>query len=377
MKIGIITYESLHCNFTNYGTVLQAWALNKAITKYCNDIVDEVVLVDYCAQTMADKDPLNPFEKMWDRDNSIRKEAALMLPAIRANFEKIYKFYHTKFNITSKEYHHDNIDECSVNEDIDGYIVGSDSIWDIDEFGVDDAFWANAPSMQKKSIAYAPSFQDSLVGFNEESWRNAKSMIRENFRAVSLRDKYAVDVLKEQTHIEYPLVLDPTLLLETGDYLEVEEQHIVQEEPYLLFYSRRFNQEMDNTVRKIAKERNLKVVEISIRASNATKSTMRYDAGVEEFLSLVKNAEVVVTNSFHCMIFAIQYQRDFYVFSRQHCYNKIAELLDQLGLLNRFISSENAYSKQVDINYNLVKEIIDDRRESSLNYLRYALTLIK
>ena len=83
----------------------------------------------------------------------------------------------------------------------------------------------------------------------------------------------------------------------------------------------------------MAAENGLKIIDISLRATNAERGhIMRYDAGVEEFLSLVKNAEYIVTNSFHGMIFSVQFRRPFVIFSREQCDNKIEELLELLNL---------------------------------------------
>ena len=67
INIGIVTYSSLHCNFTNYGTVLQAWALLQAVAK--TEVAGIKIipwLVDYCPDSMRDKSPLNPIQNMWD-----------------------------------------------------------------------------------------------------------------------------------------------------------------------------------------------------------------------------------------------------------------------------------------------------------------------
>ena len=99
------------------------------------------------------------------------------------------------------------------------------------------------------------------------------------------------------------------------------------EEPYLLLYTRRYNHKMEEYARKLAEKNNWRVVEISLRATNVDRGhIMRYDAGVEEFLSLVKSAEYVVTNSFHGVIFAIQMHRNFSVFSREQADVKLSVL---------------------------------------------------
>ena len=173
------------------------------------------------------------------------------------------------------------------------------------------------------------------------------------------------------------MVIDPTLTLLAEDYSQIECERNVPIKPYLLYYSRRYNEAAERIVDRIAEERGLQVVEISLRAQNSYKHTMRYDAGVEEFLSLIKHADVVITNSFHCMIFAILYERDFYVYSRQHCYGKIVELLETLGLSNRFISDCNHFTRQKPIDYRDVLNKLAKLRKFSTDYLKDALIKLR
>ena len=72
--------------------------------------------------------------------------------------------------------------------------------------------------------------------------------------------------------------------------------------------------------------RSLKLV-CAQKNAEKTNRRMFYEAGVEEFLSLTKYAECVVTNSLHGTIFAVQYSKPLCVFSREQCDTKIKELL--------------------------------------------------
>lgn len=110
-------------------------------------------------------------------------------------------------------------------------------------------------------------------------------------------------------------------------------------------------------------------MEISLRATNSELGhIMRYDAGVEEFLGLVKNAAVVITNSFHGMIFAVQFRRPFVAFSRDQCSSKIQELLNIFGLKDKLLTKENIPEPEVN-DYDEVHRRIDTYRKSSLSFL--------
>lgn len=363
-NFGIVSYN-IYCNFTNYGSALQSWALSKAINKL-GENKWEAKLIDYCPDVLADKNPLNPIKDMWDQDEASRKRCELSLPAIQENYRKFDEFYHKKFNKTKKKYTSSNFNEVVKDEKIDGFVCGSDTIFCIDEFkGLDDGYYANYDVMKNGyTISYAASFGDSH--FDEESYKLLNQRLQ-NFKSLGIREQTMIPYVKEHTNVEVKKVIDPTLLLEKEDYECITAPRI-EEEKYLLIYARRYNEKMIEFAEKIAKENNWKIIEISLQAENASKHRMFYEAGVEEFLSLVKNAEFVVTNSYHGLAFSVQFEKEFVVFSREQANTKIGELIEALGLQNRNLVTGNEKIKE-RINYNQVKNNIKEFRKISWDYL--------
>jgi len=364
MKIGTISYN-IHCNFTNYGSALQTWALNQIIKKLNYD----PVLIDYCPDILLNKNPLNPYKNMWDTDETSLKMVQLSMPAIISNYYKFEEFY-TKQFVRSSPFTSNNFDKTK--EIVDGYVCGSDTIFCPDEFGIDDGYYANYNCMQKKSIAYAASFGDPH--FNETTLPILNNRLN-NFKAIGLRENNMLDYVKTHTQVPVQKVLDPTLLLESSDYEKICSKNSITEK-YLLLYSRRYNKSMETFAEQLAKENNWKIIEISLRATNAKKGhIMRYDAGVEEFLSLVKNAQYIVTNSFHGMIFSVQFKRPFVIFSREQCGTKITELLELFGLRNRQLIDQNE-SFLENIDYSEVHNRIAMEKNKSIAFLKNSLGLL-
>ena len=125
-KFGIVSYN-IYCNFTNYGSALQSYTLHTAIN--CLDPQRYTsVLVDYCPPVLEDKDTLNPMKNMWDQDEESLRMCRLSLPAIRENYQKFDSFYHTSFARTTHKYTQQNFEEIIKNEDLDGFVCGSDTI---------------------------------------------------------------------------------------------------------------------------------------------------------------------------------------------------------------------------------------------------------
>lgn len=366
-NIGIVSYN-INCNFTNYGSALQSWALNTMVGR----LGFRPVLVDYCPKSHEKSDPLNPFRNMWDRNSEARRMCELTMPAIRANYAKFERFYTERFNRSARKYGAKNFGEIVGDEALDGFVCGSDTIFCVDEFGMDDGYYANYPCMRGRSVAYAASFGDSH--FDDGTYRILNARLQ-NFKAIGLREGQWVSHVRKQVDVPVEKVVDPTLLIDRKDLDELAVAPDVSE-PYLLLYARRHNPEMERYAISLAKREGLKIVEISLRATNAEKGhAMRYDAGVEEFLGLVRGAAFVVTNSYHGMIMAVHYQRPFVVFSREQCDAKIEELLSSLGLPDRLLVRCDEERKR-DVDYQDVQARIGASRKMALRFLDMALGLL-
>ena len=364
-RFGTISYN-IYCNFTNYGSALQTWALHQAIKKTGHI----PVLVDYCPDVLADKDPLNPFGNMWDKDEQSHRMVELTMPAIRENYVKFDRFYHERFDRTAGAYTSANFGDIE-REDISGFVCGSDTIFCPDEFGFDDGYYANYPVMRGRSVSYAASFGDPH--FTEETYSILHDRLS-NFRALGIREEQMIAYLQAHTSVPVQRTIDPTLLLTAEEYEPIVAGD-VPAQPYLLLYSRRYSPRMEAYAEQLAAERGLAIVDISLRATNAEKGhIMRYDAGVEEFLSLVKHAAFVVTNSFHGMIFSVQFRRPFVVFSREQCDNKIEELLALFGLSDRMLVTGD--ERYADIDYDAVHRNIAAARQPSMDFLKMELGLL-
>ena len=366
MKTFGIVSCNIHVNFTNYGSALQSWALCKVI----ESLGYQSKLVDYCPPMQEDRDILYPQKFMWDTDEDSRRNLDLSMPAIRVNYHKFDTFYNTRFNKTKGAYTSKNFNDIVKNEGIDGFVCGSDTIFCIDEWkGFEDAYFAEYSCMKNGyAVSYAASFGDTH--FNDETYEILKQRLY-NFKALGVREHKMIPFIKENTNIPVYRTIDPTLLLKADDYSEITAPRI-EKDKYLLLYARRYNMKMFDYAERLAAEKGWKIVDISLRAENASKHRMAYEAGVEEFLSLLKNCEYFVTNSFHGIIFATHFRRPFVAFSRESGDSKIAELLDLFGLADRLLvnGDENALG---DINFDTVLKRIRDARIDSLNFLKREL----
>lgn len=367
-NIGTVSYN-INCNFTNYGSALQSWALKTAVER----LGYRPVLVDYCPDVLREANPLDPFRKMWDKDSESRRMCELSMPAIRENFVKFERFYTERFNRTEKKYTSEDFADVVADEQLNGFLCGSDTIFCIDEFhGFEDAYYANYPCMRGRSVAYAASFGDSH--FTPADFETLDRRLA-NFKAIGLRENQMLPYVQAHVGVPVARVVDPTLLLTRADYDGIAAP-ATPHAPYLLLYTRRYNPQMEAFAIREARERGLRIVEISLRATNAGLGhEMRYDAGVEEFLSLVRDAAFVVTNSFHGLIFAVQYSRPCFVFSREQGDSKIGEVLELFGMEDRLLHPDvPALSAPTD--YATVHARIEKARLASVAFLGTELEML-
>ena len=368
-RFGIVSYN-IYCNFTNYGSALQSYALQRAV----DDLGEgrwESLVVDYCPDILRDKDPKDPIAHMWDTDEALREQCRLSLPAIRKNADRFDDFYRGRLRKTQGAYTKENFAEIVGREGLDGFICGSDTIFCVDEFGgFEDGYYAQYPCMREGyAIAYAASFGDAH--FTPESYVTLAQRLQ-NFKAIGLREEAMLPFVRGAVTVPAERVLDPTLLLSAEDYAPITAAR-QEEGPYLLLYSRRNNPQMYEFAERLAAERGWRIVEISLRADRASEHRVFYEAGVEEFLSLVRYAEFVVTNSFHGMVFSVQFQREFVVFSREQSDTKIGELLELLGLSDRRMTGGTRPPAQA-VGYQEVSQRLLPMRQRSRDFLRRALS---
>jgi hypothetical protein len=364
IKIGIVTYNK-YCNFTNYGSALQSWALFSSIEKLGPSFGIIPFSMDYCPDILKNKNALCPIKNMWDKDDESQKMVEMSMPAIKANYKKFCSFYQTKFR-WSPFVDSSSFDRISKEEKINVFVCGSDTIFCNKEFGYDDGYYANFPIMKSGySFSYAASFGDS--DFSKEKDCLLLSSRLNNFKALGIRENTFIPLVKKTFSGEVTRVIDPTLLLTKNDYEQITSPRLVNGD-YLLLYSRRNDPIMERFADDYAKKTGLKVVEISLKAANKDHHLMFYEAGVEEFLSLTKYAKYVVTNSFHGAIFAIQFHRQFTIFSREQADDKISQLLSLTGTEKASYSAKTKSHDSV-LDYQLIDRKIELARKNSISFL--------
>lgn len=372
-KVAIISFIT-HSSHLNYGATLHGYAFQQYLLKYgvdsiVIDYIPKVVAKDNLKYPILNDDSYRPFIKRF----AIKLNWLIGFRANIRRYSKFKDFVNKRIRKTSKIYKYSSLLQA---EEIDGrsfpiFVCESDVIWKVtSEETIDENFFLKFPAAEgHKKIAYAPTISSKML--SDKFLDKLKSLISD-FDAISAREKQGAEYLAELTNREVPWVLDPTLLLHKEDYDEIETKPL--EDRYLLIYNVTENDiKMVKEAVKFAKKHQLRPVEISNYALNrfVVPHTVKVGVGIEEWIGYIKNADVIVTNSFHGFCFSVLYHRDVYLFQRNNEDYKMQNIAESLGMKHRLISHLDKIIPEtsVSINWIIVDKLLNERRITSHEYL--------
>lgn len=264
----------------------------------------------------------------------------------------------------------------------DTIITGSDQVWNVTIEDGDDAYflpWAK----NVRRVAYAPSFGARNPAVFADDPRRYASYLQ-GFDALSIRERNGQRWIRELAGLDVPVLLDPTLLLDSTDYADIEETMPGLPEHYLFYYSPGYSRDINRLVENVAKKTGLPVVAFNaksyyMKGMNLTSSFLL--PAVESpatYLALIKNADVVFTTSFHGTIFSSVYRKPFWTVKNGGMFgddDRVLTLVDTLGIDQRLCPIE--YDDSVDYlsmpDWTVYEQRLGAERERSLEWLAAAL----
>lgn len=364
MKVGILTFHNAH----NWGAALQLYALKE----YLKDLGHEVKVINYRNPIIDSNYVKNPVIKLRRKD----WKGILIYLYEKINLEygkKSYKEKWNKFNNFEKQMLDNDTTEYTKedlqNLDIDTFICGSDQIWNPNlTGGLDEVYFCNFETNAKK-ISYAASMGIKELKPDDE---NIFKDYINRFDNISVREESLKQYIKKVTDMDVTTVIDPTLLLDVEKYDKIAVKP--KEEKYLFLYTLIENKSLYEIAQKIAKERNLKIIELTY--SKKIEKLLHNEIaniGPEEFLGYIKYADCVITNSFHGTIFSMLFQKDFYTINAGKVNSRIENVLNIAQIPERCIKSYEDMKKCNKINYENVYKNLNVNALNSKDFLNKVL----
>lgn len=379
-KIGIITFYHQNLNF---GGLLQAYALPRALKLYLDINAEQIDCVFIYSEDFMQSQK----KKKRNIKGSLYQIEILFLSKLK---QKNLNKRRRMFDKFMEEIPHSNITyncktvKACVKEYI-AFICGGDQIWNDYNSKIDiEAFTLQFVPKGVKKISYAPSMAN-LEMSDEFKFTFSKGL--SGLNAISVREKSSIPVLQELTDKLIQVVVDPVLLLQKKEWIKIANVPQTKE-PYLLCYLLGNNVSQRKSVKKLAKQLNLKILTFSHIFGNAIQKCdlffgdiHDYTSGPREFIGLIQNAELVVTDSFHASVFSMIFETPFYVFERDKADAKnstnrrIYDFLKEYQLDSQLVSEESLAetNKIPKVDFKYAHQHWEKRREESLEYLEYAL----
>ncbi len=241
-------------------------------------------------------------------------------------------------------------------------VVGSDQIWR-PEYNrkVESCFLDFAADWNIRRIVYAASFGKDEWEVSEELMC-ACSALAKRFDGVSVREASGVELCKKHLGVEAAHVLDPTLLLQKEDYCKLCSAIPVRE-AFVFAYILDESTEKTDDVRRFAQKKGLPYL------VKSAGPKVRPDDTMELWLAYFRDAAFVVIDSFHGMVFSINFNKGFYVYSNgQRGKSRFESLLGELGLESRMV--ESLPGSDEPIAWMEVDRKLEAERDRSLRWLR-------
>jgi hypothetical protein len=255
----------------------------------------------------------------------------------------------------------------------DVYLTGSDQVWGHVACGkIDDTYLLSFVNCKKK-IAYASSF--GRLELDRETEELIKKYLKE-YRCVTVREKSGRDLLNN-INIESDVVLDPTFLLTRDEWLErSDSRECDSNKRYLLVYQIHNDKKIMEYAKTIAIQRKLPIIRISPSLHQLFRGgRFVWLPSVADFLGYIKNAEIMVTDSFHGTALAINLNTQFVeVLPNNNTSTRNVSVLEEFGLQDRIVNEENLLTvakKKVD--YRQVNKLLVNKRILSLTKLKKML----
>lgn len=354
MKVGIITYHRP----INYGAVLQAVALNRKLKSL--DI--DSTIIDYRNKVQEKAINNNHFFTANGLKNKIK---SLILAKKTKTREIKFRAFLEKNSSLTCPYTEKTIKNANTKFDI--FVSGSDQVWNMDLNGEDYNYLLKFVQKDKKKVSIASSF-----GYSEipEKYRKKTIKYLMKFNNLTTREDAGSKIIKQELNKKAEVMLDPTLLLNKNEWLELSEKPKLKlPAEYILFYAVSPTEEDIKAARQLSSKHNMPIVVINYNKRHIKGMINCFDIGPSEFVWLIENSKFVITNSFHGTAFSINLNKEFFVrlsTKKNNGNSRIETLLNIVGVQNRYVENIDNAEK---VDWDMVNNKLNKKRKACIGLI--------
>lgn len=346
MKIGLLSMQRVY----NYGSFWQAYCLKKMLTNLGHDVEFIDIIPGKKLHTQS-----------YKHSFSLRKLKRIPYYIFQDKRGKIFnKFQIQKLGCNEKK---------NYSNDYDGILIGSDEVFNF----IQNSPWGYSTQLyggihNPNVCSYAGSFGYSTYNdVLEFKLSNSMRYALQNLKNISVRDSNSLEIisrlLPDRTIYRH---LDPVLI---GD-LPIPERNEVNEK-YMIVYAYDFrfkDKEYISVIKEYAKKMNLKIFSVGFYQDWVDKNIV---TDPYELLKFFRNAEYIVTDTFHGTIFSIRCMKKFVTVVRDTNLQKLSSLLENVKLTDRILRNSTDFTSVIEreIDYSSVMKILEKERKRSEVYI--------
>ena len=340
MKVGILT----HPQYINYGGILQCFALSTYLKIMGHEPIvirrgpNQSNIIKRLARSILKKIGIKRYNQVViDRTANVRS------------------FVEQNINRTSVYNSNSMMKRVCSQYQLGAVLVGSDQVWRRDfaiNYGMN-YFLDFVPNHVIKS-SYAASFGLNTWDYTNEESKQIKALLQ-SYKGISVREKEAVDLCKEHLNVKAELLIDPTMLLDDTIYGKYSSDRIIQQKYAFVYWLGNIN----DILKEITEYEALgyKVKLITLRGDHVVDS-------IEDWLSYIKFADIILTDSFHGCVFSMIFHKQFVAYCNQSGgYGRIQSLFESMGI------PEKLQNPKMSVDYSLVNHHMETLRTKAKNYL--------
>ena len=383
-KAGIVTLY--HANY-NFGGLLQAYALPRVLKEYFEVEAEQIdyIPTQKTMETIQQKNDKKGL--LWSLYGKVYNLGIIFFDIL--NKKNLYQRKQAFDNFMNEIPHSAIVyDYDSIYNSLGQYklfICGGDQIWNDCKIEQNIKIYTlQFVPRDMKKIAYAPSM--AVLEATSE-FKQIMSDGLNSLDVVSVREKKSISILKSLTNKKIDVVVDPVLLMSKNEWKGVARVP-KKTDKYILCYLLGDSTECRRAVKKFAQKMRLPILTFPHIFLNVVRKCdlyfgdlHDYTSGPREFIGLIKNAELVVTDSFHACVFSMIFEIPFVVFERNKAGEKgnmnsrIYDFLEEYHLEGQLVTEKELVDmKQIPkIDFTYAHEHWKKRREESLEYLENAL----
>lgn len=347
MKIGILTLP-FNCN---YGGLLQCYALQSFLKGLGNEVY--VIKRVFPKHTSFKHKTLNFFKLLFGRTDKYKKSVAAM-----KRFENMYIIETPQIKEISQY-------NDLLKKKIDTLVVGSDQVWRFDytKENYAEYFFDFAEKWNIKRYAFAASFGVKYWNLGKKETDKIKKLAS-LFDGISTREESGIRLCQEKLECKAVHLLDPAFLLSKDEYRTLYGTKRI-ETNMIAAYILDFDREKTKAIKQISR-----VIGNDINCIGKNPQTKVYQS-VEEWIKCIDESKLVVTDSFHGVVFSIIFNKPFVlIVNENRGAERFISLSNTFGPFQYFVPGSSFSSKYVNyLDKDKCKQIIDENKLLSTNFI--------